>query len=138
MISKKIILRFPKENSNKPFTSTLSRQYNLTFNIMSAEIFPRQEGRLIIELSGDDRDFEQGIDYLKENGVSIQFIEESITIDYNKCYHCGFCLPVCPTNALLIEDRNTMKVELHKEECIACRYCVKVCPVKAIELSEFA
>lgn len=138
MISKKIMLRFPKENSNKPFTSTLSRQYNLTFNIMSAQIFPRQEGHLIIELSGDDKYFEQGIDYLKENGVSIQFIEESITIDYGKCYHCGFCLPVCPTNALLIKDRNTMKIELHKGECIACGYCVKACPVKAIELSEFA
>ncbi len=138
MISKKIMLRFPKETSDKPFTSDLSRKYNLQFNIMSAEIFPRKEGHLIIELSGNENDFENGINYLKNNGVNIQFIEESITLDENRCYHCGFCLPVCPTDALIIKDKNTMKIELNKKECIACGHCVKVCPVKAIELSEFA
>ncbi len=138
MISKKIMLRFPKEISDKPLTSNLPRKYDLTFNIMSAQIFPRKEGYLIIELSGDEKNFEDGIDYLKKNGVQIQFIEDSITRDENRCYHCGFCLPVCPTKALVIEDKKTMRVELHKENCIACGYCVKVCPVKAIKLSEFA
>ncbi len=137
MISKKIMLIFPKEISSKPFTSNLSKQYNLTFNIMSAQIFPRQEGRLILELSGEENDFENGINYLKTNGISIQFIEDNITIDYDKCYHCGFCLPVCPTNALMIKDKKTMKIELNKSDCIACGYCVKVCPVKAIELYGF-
>ncbi len=137
MISKKIMLKFPKEISDKPFASDLSRKFDLIFNIMSAQIFPRKEGHLIIELIGDEENFESGINYLKDNGVEIQFIEDSIIRDEQKCYHCGFCLPVCPTKALIIEDRTTMKVELHKENCIACGYCVKVCPVKAIELSEF-
>ena len=138
MLSKKVVLKFPREIAGKPLTSDLARKFNLTFNIMSAQIFPRKEGKLILEISGEDSDFEKGIEYLKENGVDLHFIEESINRDEQKCYHCGFCLPVCPTDALTIDDRSTMKVELYKDRCIACGYCVRVCPVKAIELSEFA
>ncbi len=138
MLSKKVALRFPKEIAGKPLTSNLVREFNLTFNIMSAQIFPRKEGRLILEIAGEEEDFNRGIEYLRRNGVELQFIEETIDRDEEKCYHCGFCLPVCPTDALVIEDRHTMRVELYKDRCIACGYCVKVCPVKAIELSEFA
>ncbi len=138
MVSKKVVLKFPKEIASKPLTSDLARKFNLTFNIMSAQIFPRKEGKLILEISGEEPDFEKGIKYLKDNGVDLQFIEETILRDEERCYHCGFCLPVCPTDALTIDDRSTMRVELHKDRCIACGYCVRVCPVGAIKLSEIA
>ncbi len=138
MISKKIMLKFNKATSNQPIISNLAKTYNLTFNIMSAQIFPRKEGFVIFELTGNETDFQKGTQYLKDNGINIQLIEESIIRDDDKCYHCGFCVAVCPTEALIIDDKKTMKVNLHKDRCIACGYCVGVCPVKAIKLSEFA
>lgn len=136
MISKKIVLKFPKESSNKPIVYNVSKKYDLTFNIMYAKIFPRKEGSLVLEISGNDDDFQKGIEYIKSNRVDVQFIEENISRDEEKCYHCGFCVVACPTDAFTIDDRSTMKVELYKDRCIACGLCVKACPVKAIKLSD--
>ena len=136
MISKKVVLRFPEEIAEKPLVSDICKKFNLTFNIMRANIFPRKEGILTLEISGEDNSFYNGIQYLKDNGVSISFVEESINRDESKCYHCGFCVAVCPTEALTITDRKTMRVDLFKDKCIACGYCVKVCPVKAMSLPE--
>ena len=137
MFSKKIVLKFPKEIADKPLVSDICKKYDLTFNIMKANIFPRREGILTLEISANsEEDFFKGIDYLRKNSVSISFVEESIQRDEDKCYHCGFCVAVCPTDALTIEDRKTMRVELYKDRCIACGYCVKVCPVKAMSLPE--
>ncbi|AEA33141.1 NIL domain-containing protein [Hippea maritima] len=134
MISKKIVLRFPKDIADKPLISDICKKYDLTFNIMKANIFPRKEGVLTLEISGEDKAFYKGIDYLKQNGVELTFVEESIKRNEEKCYHCGFCVAVCPTQALTINDRKTMRVDLYKDRCIACGYCVKVCPVKAMNL----
>ncbi len=137
MISKKIVLKFPKESSNKPIVHNVSKKYDLTFNIMYARIFPRKEGFLVLEISGNDNNFQKGMEYIRSNGVDVQFIEENIFRDETLCYHCGFCIAACPTNAFVIDNRATMKVELHKERCIACGLCVKACPTKAVKLSEF-
>ncbi|WP_035587450.1 NIL domain-containing protein [Hippea jasoniae] len=136
MISKKVVLRFPKDIADKPLVSDICKKFDLTFNIMRANIFPRKEGILTLEISGKKDNFDKGLDYLEENGVSIRFVEESIQRDEKLCYHCGFCVAVCPTEALTITDRKTMYVELFKDRCIACGYCVKVCPVKAMSLPE--
>ncbi len=136
MISKKVVLRFPEEIAEKPLVSDICKKFDLTFNIMRANIFPRKEGILTLEISGEKASFTSGIQYLKDNGVSISFVEESINRDENKCYHCGFCVAVCPTEALTIIDRKTMKVDLFKDRCIACGYCVRVCPAKAMSLPE--
>ena len=137
MISKKIVLKFSKELSNKPILHDVSKKYDLTFNIMYAKIFPRKEGFLVLEISGNDNNFQKGIEYIVSNGVNVQFIEENIFRDEDRCYHCGFCVAACPTDAFTIDDRSTMKVELYKERCIACGLCVKACPTKAVKLSEF-
>ncbi len=136
MVSKKVVLRFPEEIADRPLVSSICKKFDLTFNIMRANIFPRKEGVLTLEISGDQESFNKGIKYLKDNGVSINFVEESINRDDNKCYHCGFCVAVCPTEALTIIDKKTMRVDLFKDRCIACGYCVKVCPVKAMSLPE--
>jgi len=136
MISKKVVLRFPEEIADKPLISDICKKFDLTFNIMRANIFPRKEGILTLEISGERNSFDNGIKYLEKNGVSINFVEESINRDENRCYHCGFCVAVCPTEALTIIDKNTMRVDLFKDRCIACGYCVRVCPVKAMSLPE--
>src|SRR5246500_350269 len=65
----------------------------------------------------------------------------------NKCVHCGFCLPTCPTYALWGEEMDSprgriylMKLALegkvdldstfvnHMDNCLGCMACMTACP----------
>ncbi len=94
---------------------------------------PQEEGLLVLELSGDSRDYEQGIEYLKEVGVRIQPLSQDIIRNEVRCTDCGVCIPACPTGALVTEPL-TKKVHFYDNKCIACELCVKVCPVRAMEV----
>jgi len=124
-------LRFPKGIVDKPIITYLVRDYNLTFNILKAQIYPRKEGMLVMELRGDPDDYEKGILYLKEAGVEVEPVAQGIRRDDERCYRCGACTAVCPSGALHIE-RPEMDVLFESEQCIACELCVKTCPSRAM------
>jgi len=132
-VSKKVILEFPKHTWDQPVIYTLHSKHHLMFNILKAEITPKSEGIMILELSGNKGDFEKGMEFLKELGVRVRYLAADITRDEEKCTHCGACTAICPTQALYI-DRETMEVIFDKEKCIGCELCVSVCPFRAIEL----
>ena len=134
MVSKKVILTFKKEVVDKPIVCELTKEFDLTFNILEAKILPRREGVLIMELIGEEEKLQKGLDYLIQNNVIVEFVEQKIKRDEEKCYHCGICISVCPPEALVIDDKKTMKVSFYPDRCIACGWCVKVCPVKAMSL----
>jgi ABC-type methionine transport system ATPase subunit len=52
MYSKMISLRFPKKVVNEPITVNLVKNFDLSFNILKATIYPRKEGFMVLELSG--------------------------------------------------------------------------------------
>ncbi len=131
MYSKILVLRFPKDIVDKPIITNLVRNYNLTFNILKAQIFPRKEGMLVMELSGGSEDFENGILYLDSLGVRVEPVGQGIRRDDEKCLQCGFCTAVCPTGALHVK-RPEMEVVFESERCSACELCVKTCPVRAM------
>jgi len=126
-----LVLRFPKEIVDKPIITNLVRNFNLTFNILKAQIFPRKEGMVVLELRGNRRDYEKGIQYLKDIGVEIESVAQGIRRDDEKCYQCGACTAVCPTGALHIK-RPEMEVFFESERCSACELCVKACPARAM------
>ena len=78
MHSRMLVLRFSKDIVDKPIITNLVRDYNLTFNILKAQIFPRKEGMLVMELQGSRRDFEKGIKYLEKVGVSVEPVDQGI------------------------------------------------------------
>ncbi len=131
MYARMLILRFPKEIVDKPIITNLVRDYNLTFNILKAQIFPRKEGMLVLELQGDRKDYDRGIQYLEDVGVEIEPVAQGIRRDDEKCYQCGACTSVCPTGALHIK-RPEMEVLFESERCSACELCVKTCPSRAM------
>lgn len=131
MHSRMLVLRFPKEIVDKPIITFLVRDFGLTFNILKAQIYPRKEGILVMELSGQLQDFERGIDYLKSSGVEVEPVAQGIRRDEEKCYQCGACTAVCPTGALHIQ-RPEMAVLFESERCSACELCVKTCPSRAM------
>jgi len=110
------------------------KNFDLTFAILHAEIFPRKEGLLVIELYGRSDNFKKGISYLKEKGVDVKTAAQEITRDEDICIHCGACTAVCPTEALHIR-RSDMYVEFDQDKCTVCELCVITCPVKAMTIS---
>jgi L-aspartate semialdehyde sulfurtransferase ferredoxin len=126
-----LVLRFPKDIVDKPIITYLVRDYNLTFNILKAQIYPRKEGLLVMELLGEPADYERGIQYLKDVGVEVEPVAQGIRRDDTMCYQCGACTAVCPTGALYIR-RPEMEVLFDSEGCSACELCVKACPSRAM------
>lgn len=133
-ITKKIVLHFPKEIGNKPVISNLIKKHQLSFNILKAQVNPEEEGLMVIEFSGKEEDYNKGIEFLKKAGVKIQPLSKDIIRDEKLCTHCSACVAVCPTKALYIPDKKTMKVEFDNSKCIVCDACIDACPVKAMKV----
>lgn len=134
MRSKILILRFPEDLAHKALVCDLAKKFDLTFAILHAEIFPRKEGLMVLELSGTATNFDEGISYIKSRGVKVKTADQEITRDEGSCVHCGACTAVCPTHALHIK-RPEMRVEFDQEKCSICELCVATCPVKAMIVS---
>lgn len=110
----------------------LAKDYDLTFNILNARVLPRKEGVLVLELSGTKKNFNEGLKYLKRQGVDVQNASQEITRNEDKCTHCGSCTAVCPTGALHVE-RPEMSVAFDLQKCSVCELCVTACPPHAMK-----
>ncbi|MDD5195058.1 MAG: NIL domain-containing protein [Candidatus Omnitrophica bacterium] len=131
-----IVLHFPKDLVDKPIVYRLVKDFNLSFNILKAEINPQegQGGLLVLELEGDEKDYKKGIEYLKKSGLKLQLLSKDISMDRTKCVDCTICVPLCPTKAL-VKDAASCEVKFIKDECIACGICIKACPYGAMTIS---
>ena len=128
-----VYLSFPPEVSGRPVVCNLTRLFDLSFNILKAEISPRHEGTMTLELAGLEEAFHKGIGYLKENGIRITPVAHKISRNEESCIHCGLCTAMCPTDALHLEPHGRT-VAFDAEKCSACGMCARVCPVKAMTL----
>lgn len=63
-ISRKLVLKFPKQLIDRPIVYHLVKDYNLMINILKASIQPDAEGIMVLELSGKKQDFDNGIHFL--------------------------------------------------------------------------
>jgi L-aspartate semialdehyde sulfurtransferase ferredoxin len=134
MYSKTLSLRFPGKIAGKPIVVNLVKDFDLTFNILKATIYPRKDGFMVLELSGHRKNFQKGVRYLKNLGIKVENIGQDIRRDESRCYHCGACTAVCPTGALYIK-RPEMEVVFEKDKCSACEWCVLACPARAMVVS---
>jgi L-aspartate semialdehyde sulfurtransferase ferredoxin len=133
MISKKIVLHFPKRLVDEPIVYKLVKEFDLKFNILKASVTPQEEGLMVLELSGKAEDYDKGVEYLKSCGVKIQSLSHDIRRNEVKCTDCGVCIPICPVEALSV-DPKTRKVTFDSKKCIACELCVNICPTRAMEV----
>jgi ferredoxin len=132
-VSKRVVLHFPRNLVDQPIIYRLVRDYDLMFNILKASVTPKEEGLLVLELSGEEKDYEKGVRYLAEVGVEIQSLSRDVYRDEVRCTHCGACITICPTHAFDLEP-STRKVNFLDEKCIACGLCIKACPPRAMEI----
>jgi len=134
LYSKIVILNFPAEVTQKALVCQLTKKFDLLFNILSAKISNKKEGHMVLEISsGSKTAFNQGVNFLKDQGVSVSSPEHQIYKDEEICTHCGACTAVCPTEALDIK-RPEMEVIFDKEKCSVCELCIVTCPTRAMGL----
>jgi ferredoxin len=133
VVTKRVVLRFPKRLVERPIIYRLVKDYDLEFNILKASITPEQEGVMVLQLKGDQTEYDKGVDFLLKAGVKIQSLSQDVTRNEERCTHCGACITVCPPGAFRV-DPKTRLVIFDNEKCIACGLCIPACPPHAMEV----
>jgi ferredoxin len=133
MISRKVVLHFPSELVGQPIISNTVKKYNLEFNILKASIAPPEGGLLVLELQGGKKEVQEALDYLKELKIKIENLSRDVTRKDDLCVHCGVCIALCPSDALVLKP-DTCEVAFVADKCVACELCVKACPYTAMEV----
>jgi L-aspartate semialdehyde sulfurtransferase ferredoxin len=129
----KLLMRFPSERAGKPVSSHLIRDYDLDFNILSAHINPGMTGELTIELSGEEKNLEDGVQFLRDEGIAVSILSRTIQWDSEKCTHCGACTAACPSGALSL-DANA-ELSFDPDKCLVCEVCISACPLKVMAVN---
>ncbi len=131
-VKQKIVLRFPPHVVEKPVIYHLIKDYDLMVNILRADINPKKEGRLMMELSGKEIDYQKAVEWLKDLGLHLMGLEQQIIWKSERCTHCGACTVICPTEALAFK-RPEMTVGFSEDKCVVCELCLRACPARAME-----
>lgn len=73
MLSQSIRLVFPPSLQDEPIINRLMRRYSFTVNILRANVTADQ-GWIDLQISGDAREIEESISWLREQGVEVVLI----------------------------------------------------------------
>ncbi len=133
IISRRIVLHFPRRLVDRPIIYRLIKDHDLEFNILKASVTPEEEGLMVLELKGLREQYDRGIQYLSDSGVTVQPLSQSVTRDEERCTQCGVCITACPTEAFEV-DLTTRRVAFHDDRCLACGLCIRTCPPRAMQL----
>ncbi len=130
----RVVFSFPPSKVEEPLTYHLVKDYGLMVNILRAAIDPHKQGWMVVELSGEDYQLSQGLNYLERAGVRIEPLTQEIKQMEDRCVSCTACVPICPTGALDV-NRESWAVSYDAEKCVVCLSCIDACPYNAIEIS---
>ncbi len=132
MNTRKFLLNFNKQLAEKPIVYHLVKEYDLVINIFRAKITAEEEGFMVLEVSGTEDKIAQGLDFIRENGVTVNEAEKGLRWDKDVCTHCGNCLPHCPVDALYIVNPASREVGFDSDKCVECLNCIPNCPYGAV------
>ncbi|RUM59379.1 MAG: FeS-binding protein [Persephonella sp.] len=77
MESVKLKLIYPEDKIKEPILSKVCKNFNIEINIRKANV-QESIGWLELELSGEDEEIKKAMDFLKENGIEVLFLEGQI------------------------------------------------------------
>ncbi|MDH4139577.1 MAG: 4Fe-4S binding protein [Coriobacteriia bacterium] len=134
MARRRLDLTFPPRQATQPITYHLVKDFDLTPNILRAQIQPGQEGRMLVEVVGPKEAIDAGVEFLHKEGVLVHPAASDICLEEETCVTCGLCTAVCKPRALALEAE-TMALVFDKDKCVYCEACVVACPRRAITLT---
>lgn len=133
MISKRFVLTFPPSSTGDPVTFNLIRKFDITVNIVKADISPGKIGHLVMEMTGPAKVLKEGMAYIKQQNVDCVPIDKKIYYNKDLCIHCGACTAVCFAGALTMK-RHTAELSFDAEKCVVCELCLTSCPLKLFSI----
>lgn len=132
-MQKNVSLHFSNQLVDKPIVSTLVRKYDVDVNILSAIITPNEEGKMFVQMKGEEEKLQQALGYLVAMGVDVVVKPKGINFYEDICVSCGACTVHCLPKALSV-DEETKQIVYSEDLCIACELCIPACPYGAVEL----
>ena len=66
-MKKRIILRFKSKTIDKPIVYRLAKDFDLVYNILRANVSPRAESMMVLEIEGEEAHFAEGMEYLRSS-----------------------------------------------------------------------
>ena len=125
-MKRRVILNVPSGLVSSPIICELVKTFDISFNILRAQVMEDEEGMLTLEFAGSKGKVDQAIETLQQRGVSVRELSRDIKRDADKCTHCGVCVGQCPTGALSVQE-GTYEIEFDAKKCILCELCVPAC-----------
>lgn len=78
MSKRRVMFTFNQEQIREPIIYNLGQQYNLVTNIRRADL-SEDEGWIVLELEGEEKDLEQGIAWVTSKGVRVDPVDSEDT-----------------------------------------------------------
>jgi ABC-type methionine transport system ATPase subunit len=76
-VSERVYLTYPRELIKEPILSTLSKQFDVTFNIRSSTV-TAEMGLVALEIDGKAGEVAKALAWLKSKGVAVEPIEKNV------------------------------------------------------------
>jgi len=128
----KLRLLYSRKEMSRPILADTIMKTGVPINILEAQMTP-ESGQMIVDVPVENRKLGEVVSAFETEGVTVQEIVSTITIDFDRCISCGACVSPCPVSA--ITQRADWNVEYDEKKCIRCKVCVEACPVRAITFS---
>ncbi len=133
-MSKRYILKFPPDVVDRPIVSEIAKHFDVMVNILNADVTSGREGKLVVELEGQQPKISESLEYARKCGVVCIPLLRQLQFDQDSCVACGVCTAVCFSGALTI-DRRTWELVFDPEQCVVCGRCVHACPLKLFSIA---
>lgn len=73
----RVKLTFPQDQIKEPILFTTAKKFDIMPNIRRARV-TETVGEVVLELEGKEENINQGIDYMKQQGVDVELVEGDI------------------------------------------------------------
>ncbi len=137
MMKKRYVLRFSPEIVKKPLVSDLVRKFDISVNILNADISSGRNGMLVVELEGTEKALNSSVAELLRDGVKCSPHVKALVFRQNECVACGSCTSVCFSGALQM-NTETWELEFDQDSCVVCGLCVEACPLRLFSITREA
>jgi ferredoxin len=131
MTTRRLLLYFPKSETEKPIVFHLVRDYGLVINIFRAKVTPEEYGYLVLDVTGPEEAIAAAMEFVGTFNVQIDEANKGVRWERERCTDCGNCVPHCPTRALHFADPASRRVAFRSDLCIECLACLDNCPFAA-------